>query len=487
MMALPSSPLSIDIKCGNFPSGTLSSDVAKLLVDYFVAATGHKIVAVQEFPGKIARVTFEIGGEAHKIRFLREGEITVNGVKCTIIRPAPPPPSYTNVVVFQFPFEASNTVLAKELSAFGEVKDVRFQTWTNIPGVSTGTRIVRMIRTKPIPRFVSIQGVRVKVWFKGQLVICDICRKVGHRAGSCPDKGKCLRCHQSGHFATNCRRPWGNHSGPPPPAAGSSVPAGGSSAPAAEVHPHTGNGEPPLIFADELDKGFEPFNGDRDLADAAAVAEAFLNEGSESSGIVIACDLVIDEDGDAPPVTFEGVSPPIVLDDRDNQLDEIASQDSVSILANCGPDAASSGGELSDSQISNVSNVDNLSTNNEVENNGDNVVNNVSNSSVHGNVNCYGSEIAPDDASSGSVGLSSSVKDSEMPQASGPNKRPISEVSSDESADSSSSSASSSIPVPVAKSANKRITKKAVTSGHVPNSVASVARMAVARVSSIRK
>ena len=74
-----------------------------------------------------------------------------------------------------------------------------------------------------------------------------------------------------------------------------------------------------------------------------------------------------------------------------------------------------------------------------------------------------------------------------MPQASGPNKRPISEVSCDEAADSSSSSASFSIPVPVAKSAGRRMTKKALTSGHIPNSVASVARMAVARVSSKNK
>ena len=85
-MPLPSSPLSIDITCGGFPAGTLSSDVAKLLVDYFVAATQHRIVCVQEFPGKIPRVTFGEGGEVHKERFLYEGEITINGVVCTVIR-----------------------------------------------------------------------------------------------------------------------------------------------------------------------------------------------------------------------------------------------------------------------------------------------------------------------------------------------------------------------------------------------------------------
>lgn len=157
-MPLPSSPLSIDIKCGGFPAGTLSSDVAKLLVDYFVVAMEHRIVCVQEFPGKVARVTFDVGGEVYIDRFLHEGEITINGVECSIIRPPPPPSSYTNVV-FQFPYDGDNKLLAKELSAYGEVKDVRFQKWTNIPDMSTGTRIVQMRRTRPIPWFLTVQGV----------------------------------------------------------------------------------------------------------------------------------------------------------------------------------------------------------------------------------------------------------------------------------------------------------------------------------------
>ena len=46
----------------------------------------------------------------------------------------------------------------------------------------------------------------------------------GHKSVNCPNKDKCRRCGQSGHFAQNCPSPWGNN-----PAAGGGAPCAGPS------------------------------------------------------------------------------------------------------------------------------------------------------------------------------------------------------------------------------------------------------------------
>ena len=433
LFEMPSSPLSFDLKCGDFPVGTLSSDVAKWLVDYFVAEMGHPVAAVQEFSGKVADVTFGPGGEHHVAWILCGGDITINEVKSKVVLPALPPPSYTNVVVFQYPYERDNDVLVRKLSVFGNVKEIRFQKWTNIPDVSTGTRIVRMSLLKPIPRFISVQGVRVKVWFRGQPVVCDICRKEGHWAVSSPNKVKCFCCHEAGHLARHCPRPWSVHTGPPAPA------------PAAEVHPHADNGVPPLVNADDLDLGFEP------LSDGDSLAEAVLGDDSSSPVVV---DLI---DGEVSVVVgaSEDVAPPIAVDERFNQLDEFVSQsNSQSILTNCGPVAASSGGQSLCNQIcviNNVGNDNNVSVNDNVGN--DKSINDSDNVD-NGNVNFYGSVVSPDDVS---AGPGTPSLDSEMSQASGPHKRSI-----------------------VTGSKSKTKAKK-ISASHLPGSIASAARLAVSK------
>ena len=52
-----------------------------------------------------------------------------------------------------------------------------------------GVRVVTMIRDKPIPRNLDVDGFHVKVSYYGQSVECDICNNHGHVARDCPLKG----------------------------------------------------------------------------------------------------------------------------------------------------------------------------------------------------------------------------------------------------------------------------------------------------------
>ena len=76
------------------------------------------------------------------------------------------------------------------------------QMWTNVDA-ATGTRLVRIERSRHIPRFLYIDKWRCKVWYRDQPLQCDICSE-SHKAADCPNKGKCLRCHQEGHMSRNC-------------------------------------------------------------------------------------------------------------------------------------------------------------------------------------------------------------------------------------------------------------------------------------------
>ena len=80
---------SIDIKLGEFPDGTSDLDIAKSLLDFFEEKAQFKVVAIQQCPNKIARVTFEEGGEAAKTDFEDDRTIHIRGVVCQVIFPAP--------------------------------------------------------------------------------------------------------------------------------------------------------------------------------------------------------------------------------------------------------------------------------------------------------------------------------------------------------------------------------------------------------------
>ena len=118
--------------------------------------------------------------------------------------PPPPPPNWVNVLVYNYPFDTPNAPITSALGIYGTIQTVRFQYWTNLPEVATGTRIVRMNLMGRIPRFVMIGRYRCKVWYCGQPIYCDICKESTHIAFNCPFKGKCLACKEIGHVACQC-------------------------------------------------------------------------------------------------------------------------------------------------------------------------------------------------------------------------------------------------------------------------------------------
>ena len=51
-----------------------------------------------------------------------------------------------------------------------------------------------------------IDGLKCRVWYKGQPLVCDICSN-NHKAADCPLQGKCWRSHQASHFVRDCPKP----------------------------------------------------------------------------------------------------------------------------------------------------------------------------------------------------------------------------------------------------------------------------------------
>ena len=186
-------PRSIDIKLGDFPDDVSSIDIVKSLLDFFEEKAQFKVVAIQQCPNKIARVTFDEGGEVARADFEDEGSVLIWGVKCQVIHPAP---LGEGVVVYHYPYENDDSQVDRAPSQFGLVKDVSYQSWVGLKGVPSGTQIVRMDRTTRIPRPIMIDGFRCKIWYRAQPVTCNVCREEGHVATKCYKKGTCFNCRR---------------------------------------------------------------------------------------------------------------------------------------------------------------------------------------------------------------------------------------------------------------------------------------------------
>ena len=280
--------------------------VSTFIVEHFAQ---HNIHAVQ-FIGTVAKVTFAV--EASKQEVISHQAININGVQCAVRGGGP---RAQNVLVYNYPVEGPEDPIRRALGAYGVIEEVKFRHWTHMPTVGDGVRIVRMVRREAIPRHMTIGEVRVKIAYVGQQQVCDLCDAPGHIARNCPFRNKCFRCGLEGHFSRNCPQLANYHdrdsvldeSDPTPAeAAGRSVPAAG----AAAAVPSESTDAPPRSDADSLD--------------GVTVSSAL---DASATGTALDADVDLSDSEQTPSV---GPTPSSILDSRDNQLDELASQSLLS-------------------------------------------------------------------------------------------------------------------------------------------------------------
>ena len=186
----------IAIDLSSVPIALSRQDLARLLLDKFKDIV---VKAIQFVPVKIVHVTFD--DCATRDYYIHSEHIDIEGVNCRIRAAGT---QAQQVLIYHYPFEADDTQLRLSLSAFGKVLEVRHQHYVGFNSVCTGTRIVRMDRENAIPRNISVNGHRVKTWYVGQPLECDICRGGGHIAQNCPERGRCRNCRELGHLARDC-------------------------------------------------------------------------------------------------------------------------------------------------------------------------------------------------------------------------------------------------------------------------------------------
>ena len=161
------------------------------------------VSSVQFLPGGSLRASFS--ASKHKVMIDNKGRFNIGKHECTVQAIGPP---QVDVYVHYYPFEAPDVDIRNAMSKFGQIKNLRYQSFPGYPNVKTGSRIVKMVVEREIPSQLTIRGYPCRFWYKGQPVRCNICRDIGHLAASCTKKGLCRRCKEPGRTAGQCVKAW---------------------------------------------------------------------------------------------------------------------------------------------------------------------------------------------------------------------------------------------------------------------------------------
>ena len=160
-----------------------------------------RLSAIQFCPRGLIRITFKSASD--KDDFARMGSLVLDGHDLSVTSSDKPP---SLVYVHYFPAEGDDALIRDELSKYGEVIGIKHQSFSGIPGLLTGSRILTMSLSDPVPAEFRIDDYPVRVWYRGIPPFCQICKVNGHKAVDCQFNGKCRKCGSPDHKAHACVR-----------------------------------------------------------------------------------------------------------------------------------------------------------------------------------------------------------------------------------------------------------------------------------------
>ena len=160
-----------------------------------------RLSAIQFCPRGLIRITFKNASD--KDDFARMGSLVLDGHDLSVTSSDKPP---SLVYVHYFPAEGDDALIRDELSKYGEVIGIKHQSFSGIPSLLTGSRILTMSLSDPVPAEFRIDDYPVRVWYRGIPPFCQICKVNGHKAVDCQFNGKCRKCGSPDHKAHACVR-----------------------------------------------------------------------------------------------------------------------------------------------------------------------------------------------------------------------------------------------------------------------------------------
>ena len=85
--------------------------------------------------------------------------------------------------VFDYPFEEDDISLEVAFDAYGTVKSVKKQTYVSNPNVFNGTKLVKIVLSGVLPRFLIVDGYLCRLWYRGSALCLQSLRCSGAQVG----------------------------------------------------------------------------------------------------------------------------------------------------------------------------------------------------------------------------------------------------------------------------------------------------------------